>query len=362
MLEIGMYVEGKPTAPTVDRNTDGTGTELATLLPRKIRGWDENDGRAPDTVAALAAAATNQPPPPPPEPPSIPPPTAVIYSPRQLKSYPWDRPNSCFFDNGLELWFRSFSKWSGAEQAGFLGSLPPNSALTTFFFHFQQRLKWIATPSATDIQGTRVLSLGQSHARHLIFNRWQLYKNKDDYGCATTWLHHAIRDSNPSVDVKLHIGVLHIWSGSCPSQYNARVGVGSVQDLLRINLFDLRVARRKRGPATSLTEYFAHCTPRVSPGNDEGGTIVVHSLPQLVCVHPDCAGSQLLELAAIDTLWPKILQINLECGTEPRLPSIPLSSSKSGVLIKQMLRFNHAHTIYDTNFRPPTFRRDEPSY
>ncbi|KAJ6543264.1 hypothetical protein DFH09DRAFT_1088963 [Mycena vulgaris] len=24
--------------------------------------------------------------------------------------------------------------------------------------------------------------------------------------------------------------------------------------------------------------------------------------------------------------------------------------------------FNHAHTIYDTNFRPPTFRRDEPSY
>ncbi|KAJ6602722.1 hypothetical protein DFH09DRAFT_1069098 [Mycena vulgaris] len=37
-------------------------------------------------------------------------------------------------------------------------------------------------------------------------------------------------------------------------------------------------------------------------------------------------------------------------------------SGKSGILIKRMLRFNHAHTIYDTNFRPPTFRRDEPSY
>ncbi|KAJ6535381.1 hypothetical protein DFH09DRAFT_1091717 [Mycena vulgaris] len=272
--------------------------EVRDRRPRKIRGWDGNDGRAPDTVAALAAAATNQAPPPPPTPPSIPPPTAVIYSPRQLRSYPWDRPNSCFFDNGLEFWFRSFSKWSGAEQAGFLGSLPPNSALATFFFHFQQRLKWIATPSATDIQGTRVLSLG----RH----------NTD-----VQPLGYIMRSG---VDVKLHFGVLHIWSGSCPSQHNARVGVGSVQDLLRINLFDLRVARRKRGPATSLTEYFAHCTPRVSPGNDEGGTTVVHSLPQPVCAHLDCAGSQLLELAAIDTLWPKILQINPECGTEPRLP------------------------------------------
>ncbi|KAJ6498685.1 hypothetical protein DFH09DRAFT_1103130 [Mycena vulgaris] len=49
-------------------------------------------------------------------------------------------------------------------------------------------------------------------------------------------------------------------------------------------------------------------------------------------------------------------------GLNVMFSSIPLSSSKSGILIKRMLRFNHAHTIYDTNFRPPTFRRDEPSY
>ncbi|KAJ7476494.1 hypothetical protein FB451DRAFT_1557372 [Mycena latifolia] len=304
--------------------------EVRDRRPSRPRTWEENDGRAPDTVGALAAAST-QPETPetarpsgtplvPPTPPPAPPPAAITYSSKLLKSYQWDPPNSCFFDNGLELWFRAFSRWSDEEQAEFLTSLPPKSSLASFFFHFQRRLRWIASTSGTDIQGDRELGLGQSVARHAIFNRWQLYPNKDDYGCATTWIHHALRDSDPPIDVRLQFGVAHIFYGECPSHHPARIGVGNIQDFLRINLFDLRTSRRKCGSAASLTDYFANCTPRIVPGNDEGGTTVVHSLPAPICNHPDCAGSQLLGVKAIETLWPKILHINPESGTHPRLP------------------------------------------
>ncbi|KAJ7702772.1 hypothetical protein B0H17DRAFT_1127713 [Mycena rosella] len=297
--------------------------EVRNRRPQKPPVWEENDGRAPDTVATLAAVdaltdivGSS----PPSEPPQIPPPAVIAYPPRLLKSYQWDAPNSCFFDTGLELWFRSFARWPQIEQAVFLAVLPPNSALATIFRHFERRLKWIATSSAADIKGVRELSLAQSNVRHAIFNRWKLYKHKDDYGCATTWLHHAIRDCDTSVDIRLHFGVAHLLSGACPSHHETRVGVGSVQDLLRINLFDLRVSRRTGGPETTLTDYFANCTPRILPGNYEGGTTVVHSIPAPLCAHPDCAGSQLLEIQAIETLWPKLLQINPDSGIEPRLP------------------------------------------
>ncbi|KAJ6470146.1 hypothetical protein DFH09DRAFT_1110966 [Mycena vulgaris] len=96
-------------------------------------------------------------------------------------------------------------------------------------------------------------------------------------------------------------------------------------------------------------------------------------------------GSALLQLIAVQNELGEELDLNgdlladlrnhavIPCpsdgvkGLNVMFSSIPLSSSKSGILIKRilikrMLRFNHARTIYDTNFRPPTFRRDEPSY
>ncbi|KAJ6522208.1 hypothetical protein DFH09DRAFT_1330689 [Mycena vulgaris] len=43
--------------------------------------------------------------------------------------------------------------------------------------------------------------------------------------------------------------------------------------------------------------------------------------------------------------------------------AIPLSNRvlKTHALAKRMLNFNNAHTIYDPDYRPPTFRRGEPS-
>ncbi|KAJ7621668.1 hypothetical protein B0H17DRAFT_1151812 [Mycena rosella] len=113
--------------------------EVRNRRPKKPPVWEENDGRAPDTVAALAAAdglTDIVGSPPPSAPPQIPPPAAVAYPPRLLKSYQWDAPNSCFFATGLELWFRSFARWPQTDQAAFLAVLPLNSALATIFRHF----------------------------------------------------------------------------------------------------------------------------------------------------------------------------------------------------------------------------------
>ncbi|KAJ7872681.1 hypothetical protein B0H14DRAFT_2570183 [Mycena olivaceomarginata] len=39
----------------------------------------------------------------------------------------------------------------------------------------------------------------------------------------------------------------------------------------------------------------------------------------------------------------------------------PLRKGTTGEVTAQMIRFNKAHTIYDPEFRPPTFRREDPS-
>ncbi|KAJ7823302.1 hypothetical protein B0H14DRAFT_2597955 [Mycena olivaceomarginata] len=41
--------------------------------------------------------------------------------------------------------------------------------------------------------------------------------------------------------------------------------------------------------------------------------------------------------------------------------AIPLRKGTTGEVTTQVLRFNKAHTIYDPEFRPPTFRREDPS-
>jgi hypothetical protein len=137
----------------------------------------ENDGRPPDTADALLDLTHN-------------------FSPtshtRLLQSYSWQSPNSCFFDNGLELWFRAFALWPGPTQAHFLGLLPHNSVLATIFYHFTRRLKWISDANGTDREGHQILGLAQSLVAHAIFVKWVLYPSHKDYGCAITWLHHAI--------------------------------------------------------------------------------------------------------------------------------------------------------------------------
>ncbi|KAJ6461119.1 hypothetical protein DFH09DRAFT_1114427 [Mycena vulgaris] len=92
-------------------------------------------------------------------------------------------------------------------------------------------------------------------------------------------------------------------------------------------------------------------------------------------------GSALLQLLAIqqqlgepvnlngdllgDLLYGRIVQCPSDGneGLVAMFSVIPLPNQvlKTHALAKRMLNFNNAHTIYDPDYRPPTFRRDEPS-
>jgi len=174
---------------TID--TDGHFTpSLPRQTPRKKnKPFTENDGRAPDTLQALELTkasfrkqefiSTSTPPPP------------SSISKRSLQSYKWEGGNSCFFDNGLELWFRAFSHWDKETQATFFNILPVNSILASIFYSYQRRLHWITDPSSNEREGLRILGMCQSVVRYAIFDTWCLYHH-GEYGCAVTWLQHAI--------------------------------------------------------------------------------------------------------------------------------------------------------------------------
>ncbi|KAJ6530814.1 hypothetical protein DFH09DRAFT_1093423 [Mycena vulgaris] len=57
------------------------------------------------------------------------------------------------------------------------------------------------------------------------------------------------------------------------------------------------------------------------------------------------------------------LAIQQQLREPVNLNVIPLPNQvlKTHALAKRMLKFNNAHTIYGPDYRPPTFRRDEPS-
>ncbi|KAJ7759113.1 hypothetical protein B0H16DRAFT_1313548 [Mycena metata] len=290
--------------------------------PTRARIWDQNDGRAPDTIAALAAADgiatgdTNGP-----EPAFTAVPSASAAFPAHLlRSYKWDAPNSCFFDNGMEIWFRAFCRWSTSEQNEFLGMLPHNTSLADFFFHFQRRLKWMENPSATDIAGTRELDLGQGKARHAIFRRMQLYANPNVYAAAVTWMKSAIQDPEMEDGVKLRFGVAYILAGSCEHGHSYQDWSGPIRTVVAINLFDLRAARAKHGGGASLGDYFASAIPRFDGGPDQGNTTLLHSVEPPFCGECWLGFGGCIVPTTIKTSWPRILHVNPDCGTERRLP------------------------------------------
>lgn len=154
-------------------------------LPRTYRPpskpvWEVNDVHAPDTLAALNAPHKSG--------------TLDAASPNEnhLLSYEWRSPNSCFIDNALEIWFRSYSSWPKDSKAAFLSTVPKNTFLSSLFYHYDRRFKQMYqdTPVVTFRQ---TLELMQSITLDRVFSKWKLYSDRNAYGCAKTWLVHAIK-------------------------------------------------------------------------------------------------------------------------------------------------------------------------
>ncbi|KAI0309499.1 hypothetical protein OF83DRAFT_1288583 [Amylostereum chailletii] len=165
--------------------------------------WGDDDGRVPDTYERLAKTKADVPQAQvearrPPVQSEVAPALAVpaphdLVKTARLQGYPWQSPNSCFFNAGQEIWFQAFYHWPLEAQEEFLASVPTASPLAGMFYHFQRRMKKIQalSPPPTSTLSlskamralTSELSLAQDLLRSYIFDRWSILvedSNADD--------------------------------------------------------------------------------------------------------------------------------------------------------------------------------------
>jgi len=129
-----------------------------------------------------------------------------------LRSYVWAN-NSCFFDVGLELWYRVFAGSSLTYRNEIMALLPRGSTLESMFQHFQTRLAW--TESGKPRNAKSMLANIQDIVRQAISKKFNLH-NVGDYGCARSWLARAVTDEL-SPEVKLHFFMQHVPHWKCES-------------------------------------------------------------------------------------------------------------------------------------------------
>ncbi|KAF8217308.1 hypothetical protein K438DRAFT_2082802 [Mycena galopus ATCC 62051] len=325
-----------------------------TYRPPRPQEWEPNDGRAPDTVAALdlLTPGTHQ------------------GHKRLLQSYPWQQPNSCFFDNGLEHWFRIWLLWDQSTRKMFLKQLPSDSILAAIFYHYERRREWIYGYSGNQSMraGLNELELAQRVVRHAIFSKWQLYGRPDEYGCCRTWLTHAITDGGTAEKVHLFFGRRHSWKAICGSGHETVKAIGRPQTFVAISPFDLLDLREKNGSNCTWSDYLASTVPRVSGGNS--GSTPVHEVAwPLLCSDCNCPHSSdespiNPQEAFIETSWPQILHITPDAGVQDRLPnshtiSFPTVEGRVEYTLIGTVSHRNSHWTSKIRIDSQTFRYDD---
>ncbi|KAE9401742.1 hypothetical protein BT96DRAFT_937764 [Gymnopus androsaceus JB14] len=230
--------------------------------PKRKVHWDVNDGRAPDTEDALLSVSGQHDGHAPSTKNSvtkslISAPLEAQKSKRMLRSYVWAN-NSCFFDVGLELWYRVFAGSSLTYRSEILALLPKGSTLENMFQHFQKRLDWTETGKPRNAKS--MLSSIQDIVRQAISIKFNLH-NVGDYGCARSWLARAVTDElSPE-----HIP--HWKCGDAPFNHALQFTDWDVQTLL--------VLQGKEIKSISTNQYVKHLMPRHSGKGGTGAVALV---------------------------------------------------------------------------------------
>ncbi|KAJ7580081.1 hypothetical protein C8J56DRAFT_795609 [Mycena floridula] len=124
---------------------------------------------------------------------SEPEPLLVRQQKRLLRSYAWQAPNSCFFDTGLELWFRAYMMMTKGSQSAMADLLTNDTVMRAIFRSFKTRSQWIETvDEKTSDDYNQSLSTIQELVRKAIFGKWKLYEKRNSYGDNFTWMVKAI--------------------------------------------------------------------------------------------------------------------------------------------------------------------------
>ncbi|RXW12307.1 hypothetical protein EST38_g13547 [Candolleomyces aberdarensis] len=252
----------------------------------------ENDGCGPDTTTALWA---------------LEPAKAGIDKfhnlPLFLVGYKWESPNSCFFDNGLELFFRSYCLWPEEARAKLWDLLPNDSFLAGLLSHCERRLKLVAETkkksTAAQKSLTLALSTQQTVTRHKIFGKWLPELDRSAHQSALTWLQPALEDGRTCSDAQGFFGLCYSATFKCPSGHEVRRPLGSrvsaVQSL-RHDFVDFLF--NKAGGPISLSEYFKNDV-LFRPNMEINDTLTMKQF----CKHPKCR--YMAGAVDITTLWPQ---------------------------------------------------------
>ncbi|KAF8150339.1 hypothetical protein BJ912DRAFT_938259 [Pholiota molesta] len=260
-------------------------------------------------------------------------------------------PNSCFVDAPAEVWFHAYSLWPEDTKAKFLADIPSDSFLESLFFHFDR------PAPVPHLQIEQNLGLMQTLTLDYVFRRWKLYPDCNDFGCAKTWLVHAVKDKNTSLHVQGYFGITHQAQQTCSNGHTFSIrNSKDPQILFTLNSQDINIARAiVGGSETTTSHYFAHHTPHLRGRNYTGGTTPVHLLPDEPCLDAACSAPALI--SSVPTEWPQLLNINADTTINPvrfeRTFTIPDENSQTSItyeLVGRILHVNGNHFISELSF------------
>ncbi|EMD39282.1 hypothetical protein CERSUDRAFT_122698 [Gelatoporia subvermispora B] len=307
-------------------------TRLASARPSTRVTFADNDGRAPDTAAILHAAQaakgtrykqsrnttktktkpTTQ----------IVPGASVVPSPgptqafteRELMSYPWED-NSCYIDNLLDMFFRSYGLLPQEARRQHLSALEatnPDSPLTLLYQHYQTRLEWICAGSDDNGEGVSILESGRSIICDVINNVWKLYEKPDAMGCTVTWFNRLVRTIDDT-NIRLFFGPQHFLIFRCSIGHESvEAACQPLADAISLLPYDIMLTRMQlEQDNIDLADYFSHAIPRRPIGKHAHGTTMLHTSHERQCgqcLEEGHSGSSMV-LKIIRTAWPQTLRI-----------------------------------------------------
>ncbi|KAJ3557349.1 hypothetical protein NM688_g1521 [Phlebia brevispora] len=300
-----------------------------------------NDGRAPDTAAALQTGkrlpiGTSSKP-------LIPADSVVCPSGtfdllkresiRHLHSY-LQYHNSCFVDCGLELLFRAYVLWPlDLRREVFAMSFSQGSVLQRLLQRFHERFNWIVQPYAENktqpelskksklfptmqlddnpTKGTQLLNATQATARHAVYVTWKLYP-VDSYGDIVHWLEKLFAEESGVADVLSIFGFEHHVVRQCIHGHCTIVEQSTPVSLLTLTQADVQQTLHAIGEPKQLDlgAYLSYFTPRFSDSKDcigqhRGANLL--TLPPKPCHNAECSSAS--SVKHICTSWPQTLLI-----------------------------------------------------
>ncbi|KAJ3543689.1 hypothetical protein NMY22_g3056 [Coprinellus aureogranulatus] len=286
--------------------------------PKKPGTFYVNDGRGPDTVGALNALE----------------PTKNGFSklvrlPLFNVMYKWVTPNSCFYDHGLELFFRSYYLLEASVRSHYRSVFPSESYASLLFEHCDLRLQLLTSNKKKDADATKhltkVLASFQKLTSERIFKKWKPEWDPKEYHCALLWWQPMIEDGQMSVEAQGFFALCTSVRYLC---LNGHAQSKTLPPFAYIPLY---------GRIREYLQLLAGRSPKktVNIGDYLSEMVLFDShmgLHPSICEPPDCGNedcSAPSDVAGIRFSWPPILLVESDIRHSGKSASSAITFSQS---------------------------------